>query len=152
MAEAPAPHQGPHAGSPVLIAGQALDRATAAMVLVHGRGATAEGILSLATELAHPGFAFLAPQATGNTWYPFSFMSPIERNEPYLSGELDALAAVLERISEAGIPPERTILLGFSQGACLALEFAARHPQRYVTALGPRRDLDRVGQRIHPGL
>jgi predicted esterase len=120
----------------VLAAGQALDRATAAMILVHGRGATAEGILSLATELAHPSFAFLAPQAAGNTWYPLGFMAPMERNEPYLSGALDAIAAVLKRISEAGIPPERTILLGFSQGACLALEFAARHAQRYGGLVG----------------
>jgi predicted esterase len=106
------------------------------MVLVHGRGATAAGILSLAEELAQPGFAFLAPQAAGNTWYPLSFMAPIEGNEPYLSGALDALADVLESIAEAGIPPERTILLGFSQGACLALEFAARHAQRYGGLVG----------------
>jgi predicted esterase len=115
----------------VLSAGESLDRARAALVLVHGRGGTAEGILSLADELAHPGFAFLAPQAAGNTWYPLSFLAPIERNEPYLSSALDALAALLERLAEDGIPAERTMLLGFSQGACLALEFAARHAQRY---------------------
>jgi predicted esterase len=108
-----------------------LDRASAALVLVHGRGGSAEGILSLAGELTRPGFAFLAPQAAGNTWYPLSFLAPMERNEPYLSSALDALAALLERLAGAGIPPERTILLGFSQGACLALEFAARNAQRY---------------------
>ena len=123
--------RGPHAGEPVLTTGEALDRATAALVLVHGRGGSAEDMISLAGELTQPGFAFLAPQAAGNTWYPFSFMAPIERNEPYLSGALDSLAGLLERLAEAGIPAERTILLGFSQGACLALEFAARHARRY---------------------
>ena len=120
----------------MLAAGEALDRASAAMILVHGRGATAEGILSLAGELSRPGFAFLAPQAADNTWYPLSFLSPIERNEPYLSSALECLTALLERTSEAGIPHERTILLGFSQGACLALEFAARNAQRYGGLVG----------------
>jgi phospholipase/carboxylesterase len=118
-------------GGPVLLAGEPLDRASTALVLVHGRGGTAEGILSLAGELTQPGFAFLAPQAAGNSWYPLSFMAPILHNEPYLSGALDVLAALLDRLAEGGIPAERTILLGFSQGACLALEFAARHAQRY---------------------
>jgi predicted esterase len=131
MAKEAAPPQGPDAGAPVLSAGEALERASAAMVLVHGRGGAAEGILSLASELTRPGFAFLAPQAPGNTWYPLSFLAPIERNEPYLSGALDALAGLLEQLAEAGIPTERTILLGFSQGACLVLEFAARNAKRY---------------------
>lgn len=128
--------QAPHLGEPILAAGEPLDRAMAAMVLVHGRGGTAEGILSLASELHQPGFAFLAPQAAGNTWYPLSFLAPIERNEPYLSGALDALADLLEHLAGAGIPAERTILLGFSQGACLALEFAARNAQRYAGLAG----------------
>lgn len=128
--------QAPHLGEPILAAGEPLDRAMAAMVLVHGRGGTAEGILSLASELHQPGFAYLAPQAAGNTWYPLSFLAPIERNEPYLSGALDALADLLEHLAGAGIPAERTILLGFSQGACLALEFAARNAQRYAGLAG----------------
>jgi predicted esterase len=136
MAERAAPSGTAHAGGPVLTAGRPLDRATAALVLVHGRGATADGILSLAGDLDRPGFAFLAPQAAGNSWYPHSFLAPIERNEPYLSGALDALAALLERLAGAGIPAERTILLGFSQGACLAVEFAARHPKRYGGLVG----------------
>lgn len=123
--------RGPHADGPVRTAGQPLERASAAMILLHGRGATAGGILSLAAELAHPGFAFLAPQASGNTWYPYSFLAPIEQNEPYLSAALDTVAALLERLAGAGLPAGRTILLGFSQGACLALEFAARHARRY---------------------
>ena len=125
-----------HAGQPVLTAGAPLDRALGAVVLVHGRGGTADGMLSLAGELDHSGFAFLAPQAAENTWYPLSFLAPIERNEPYLSASLEALAALLERLDEAGIPAERTILLGFSQGACLVLEFAARHAQRYAGVVG----------------
>jgi predicted esterase len=115
----------------VLTAGETLDRATAALVLVHGRGGTAEGILSLAGDLTQPGFAFLAPQAADNSWYPLSFLAPIERNEPYLSGALDVLTGLLEHLVNAGIPAERTMLLGFSQGACLALEFVARTAQRY---------------------
>jgi predicted esterase len=122
---------GPHQGQPVLLAGAPLDRARAAMVLVHGRGASAESILTLTPELANAEFAYLAPQAAGNTWYPNSFMTPIAGNEPWLSSALAALAAVLEQIAAAGIPPERTVLLGFSQGACLALEFAARNARRY---------------------
>ena len=131
MAKVAAPVRGPHAGVTVLQAGEALDRAAAALILVHGRGGTAEGILSLAEELTQPGFAFLAPQAEGNTWYPLSFLAPIERNEPYLTGALDALSTLLERVTGAGIPAGRTVLLGFSQGACLALEFAARNARRY---------------------
>lgn len=122
---------GPHQGQPVLSAGEPLERARAAMVLVHGRGATAQDILTLAAELEQPGFAYLAPQAANNTWYPYSFLAPIERNEPYLSSALATLGQVLAHITAAGIPAERTILLGFSQGACLASEFVARNARRY---------------------
>ena len=128
--------RGPHAGAPVLSAGAPLDRATGALVLVHGRGGTAESMLALVGELAQPGVAFLAPQATDNTWYPLSFLAPIERNEPHLSSAMDTLAAIMERLDSAGIPAERTILLGFSQGACLVLEFAARHARRYAGVVG----------------
>jgi len=106
------------------------------MVMVHGRGGTAENILTLADELAIPGFAYLAPQAAGNTWYPYSFLSPIPQNEPGISSGLAALAAVLETIEQTGIPVERAILLGFSQGACLSLEFAARAARRYGGVAG----------------
>lgn len=106
------------------------------MLLIHGRGATAESILSLADELAHPDFVYLAPQAAGNTWYPHSFLAPIASNEPYLSSALLAVGDVLDHLENAGIPAERTILLGFSQGACLALEFAARHARRYGGLVG----------------
>lgn len=136
MDKSAATERGQHAGQPVISAGAPLDRAVAAVVLVHGRGGTADGMLSLAGELTHPGFAFLAPQAADNTWYPLGFLEPIERNEPYLSAALETLAALMEDLEESGIPAGRTILLGFSQGACLVLEFAARHAQRYAGVVG----------------
>jgi predicted esterase len=123
--------KGPHQGQPILTAGQPLDQAQAAMIMVHGRGATAESILTLADELAQPGFAYLAPQAAGYTWYPNSFLAPIPNNEPGISSGLAVLAELIDHLAEAGIPAERTMLLGFSQGACLSLEFAARHARRY---------------------
>jgi predicted esterase len=101
------------------------------MVMVHGRGASAESILTLAPQVSAPGIAFLAPQAAGGTWYPYGFMSPIERNEPGISSGMRAIARGLDQIAAAGIDPERTLLLGFSQGACLATEVAARHARRY---------------------
>jgi predicted esterase len=101
------------------------------MIMVHGRGATAESILTLAPDFDRPEFAYLAPQAAGNTWYPYSFMSPIPNNEPGISSGMAALAAVLAVIQAVGIPAERTMLLGFSQGACLASEFGARNARRY---------------------
>ena len=127
---------GPHQGQPVRAAGTPLEEARAAMVMVHGRGATAESILTLVPALDRPRFAYLAPQAGGNTWYPYSFLAPIESNEPWLSSALRAVGDALARIEEAGIPAERTILLGFSQGACLALEFAARNARRYGGLVG----------------
>jgi len=126
----------PHRGQPVQTAGQPLGRARAAMLLVHGRGARAEDILSLADEFGHQEFACLAPQASGNTWYPNRFLAPIEANEPWLSSALELLGDVLQQIISAGIPYERTILLGFSQGACLTLEFAARNARRYGGVVG----------------
>jgi len=106
------------------------------MLMVHGRGATAESILMMAGELDRAGFAYLAPQAAGDTWYPYSFLAPISSNEPWLSSALGAVGDALALIEEAGIPAERTILLGFSQGACLALEFAARNARRYGGLVG----------------
>ncbi len=128
--------KGLHQGRPVFAAGEPLDRARAVMIMVHGRGATAQDILTVADELAQPGFAYLAPQAAGNTWYPNSFLAPISSNEPGLSSGLAAIADVLMQVSEAGTLPERTMLLGFSQGACLTLEFVARHARRYGGVAG----------------
>src|SRR6476661_4780781 len=106
------------------------------MVMIHGRGATAESILTLVPAIDSPGFVYLAPQASGNTWYPNSFLAPIPSNEPGLSSGLAVLGALLAEVAAAGIPPERVGLLGFSQGACLTLEFAARHAQRYGAVIG----------------
>jgi predicted esterase len=128
--------KGPHQGQPVRTAGVPLDQANAAMVMFHGRGATAESILTLVPALNVPGFAYLAPQAGGNTWYPHSFMTPVESNEPGISSGMQAIEDVLSRATAAGLPRERTMLLGFSQGACLALEYAARHAQRYGGVAG----------------
>src|SRR5258706_16252769 len=125
----------PHRGAPVLEAGDPLAKARAAMILVHGRGATAQDIMTLAADLMHPGFAYLAPQAAGNAWYPNPFTAPLETNEPYLSSALGVLENLLARVEET-IPPERVVLLGFSQGACLTLEFAARHARRYAGVVG----------------
>lgn len=127
---------GPHQGQPVLSAGAPLGQARAAMLMAHGRGASAASILTLADELQRPDFAYLAPQAAGGSWYPYSFLAPIAQNEPGISSGLAALAAALDTIAAAGIPPERVVLLGFSQGACLALEFSARHAQRYGGVVG----------------
>jgi predicted esterase len=127
---------GPHRGQPVRHAGEPLSRARAAMIMVHGRGGTAENILALGDELAVSGFAYLAPQAAGNTWYPYSFLSPIAQNEPGISSGLTAIGDVLQTVERAGIPADRTILLGFSQGACLALEFTARAARRYGGVAG----------------
>jgi len=122
---------GRHQGNPIFRAGKSLEEAEAAMVMLHGRGASARDILALSEELRGEKFAYLAPQAANFTWYPYSFLAPIERNEPWLSSALNLVAEVLNQISEAGVPAERTILLGFSQGACLASEYVARNPRRY---------------------
>ena len=127
---------GPHQGQPLLLAGEPLQSARAAMIMVHGRGATAEDILMLADEFKQPGFAYLAPQAAGNTWYPNSFLAPIASNEPGLSSGLAVIASLLDQLTQAGISSERTILLGFSQGACLSLEFVARNARRYGGVAG----------------
>jgi predicted esterase len=123
--------EGPHQGQPIATSGASLDQARAAMVLVHGRGATAESILTLASALDGDDFAFLAPQAAGNTWYPNSFMAPIASNEPGIASGMQAIRDVLDELDAAGLGPERTILLGFSQGACLSSEFVARNARRY---------------------
>ena len=130
---------GPHQGQPVATAGLPLDEASAAMIMVHGRGATAESILTLTAEFdpaITEQFAFLAPQAARNTWYPQSFLAPIEQNEPGISSGIAWLADLVAQIEDAAIPRERIMLLGFSQGACLSLEFVARHAQRYGGVAG----------------
>jgi len=106
------------------------------MIMVHGRGGSADDILGLASELPAPGFAFLAPQAAGHTWYPNRFLAPIESNEPGFSSALSVLADIEAGVLEAGVPPEAVFLLGFSQGACLVLEYAARNARRFGGVIG----------------
>ncbi len=122
---------GPHQKQVVLQAGASLATARAAMIMLHGRGAGPEDILTLVPELVQEGFAFLAPRAAHNTWYPNSFLAPIPSNEPWLTSALSVITSLLAQVQAAGIPKERTMLLGFSQGACLSLEFLARNAQRY---------------------
>lgn len=126
----------PHAAQPILTAGAPVDQAPAALILLHGRGADARDILSLAAELGRPDLAYLAPQAAGLTWYPNRFIMPAASNEPWLTSALARVGEVLARVQAAGLGRERIFLLGFSQGACLALEFAARHPARYAGVFG----------------
>lgn len=121
----------PHRGQPVKVAGTPLESARAAMVMVHGRGATSESILTVVPAIEMPGFAFLAPQAAGNTWYPNSFLAPIPSNEPGITSGIEAIGDVIERILTAGIPLNSVMLLGFSQGACLSVEYSARNARRY---------------------
>ena len=123
--------QGPHQGQPMLHAGEPIDQAHAAMVMMHGRGATARDIFELVPDLIHPGFALLAPQASENAWYPNSFLMPIASNEPALTSALFTIETILAQLEEVGIPKDRIIILGFSQGACLSSEFVARNARRY---------------------
>jgi phospholipase/carboxylesterase len=121
----------PHGNQPVLRRGRALDSTSGAVVLVHGRGASAEDILGLAEEFDLPTLAYLAPEAAGQTWYPYSFLAPLQQNQPWLDSALNLLKSVVEQASAAGLPPHKIALVGFSQGACLATEFVARNPARY---------------------
>lgn len=123
--------EGPHQNQPIRVIGAPLKEARGAMVMLHGRGATAESILTLVPALGVSDFTYLAPQAGGNSWWPQSFLAPIRSNEPGISSAMVAVEGVLARIAAGGVPPERTVLLGFSQGACLAAEYAARHAHRY---------------------
>ncbi len=125
----------PHATQPIYQSGAPLQTATAALILLHGRGASAADILSLGTALAPPGFALLAPEAANNTWYPNSFLAPRAQNEPFLSSALSRIETTIQLALAAGIPADRIALCGFSQGACLSTEFVARNPRRYLALL-----------------
>jgi predicted esterase len=106
------------------------------VILIHGRGASAEDILGLAPALGTTDVCYAAPQAAGNTWYPYSFLAPIPQNEPGITSGLGVIASLIAAFGEEGIAPERVALMGFSQGACLSLEFAARHARRYHAVVG----------------
>jgi len=126
----------PHRGQPVLTLGPSPSTARATMIMVHGRGASAHDMLGLAREIAIADVAVLAPQAAGQTWYPYSFLSPIEDNEPGITSGLGVIGGLVDGLLAQKIPIDRIALIGFSQGACLSLEFAARHPRRYKAVIG----------------
>jgi predicted esterase len=121
----------PHAGQPVLTLGPALEKAAATLIMIHGRCASAESILGLYPELNVEKLAAVAPQAAYSTWYPHSFLTPMEQNQPLLDSALKRIGTLVDDLTHRGVPPERIALLGFSQGACLASEFVARNPRRY---------------------
>jgi predicted esterase len=122
---------GPHAGQPILMAGKPLGTAPVVAILIHGRGAGPENILDLAPALASESVTYLAPAAQNGTWYPYSFMSDIQKNEPYLSSALSVLKALVAQVEAAGIARDRIVIGGFSQGACLTTEFAIRNASRF---------------------
>ena len=128
--------QHPHEHQPVARRGPAPANARLTVLLVHGRGDSAESILSLASAFAIDDVAWVAPNAAGNTWYPYSFLAPMDRNEPGLSSGLRVLGSVVERLKSDGVRADRIVLMGFSQGACLAQEFAARNARRYAAIAG----------------
>ncbi len=122
----------PHAGQPMLRYGPSPSDARLSVILLHGRGDSAEGILGLAQALDPTDVAYLAPQAAGYTWYPYSFLAPLDQNEPHLSSALRVIGGLVKTLGRQAVPHERIVLLGFSQGACLSLESAARHARRYA--------------------
>ncbi|MGA2581812.1 MAG: dienelactone hydrolase family protein [Tepidisphaeraceae bacterium] len=126
----------PHADQPVMTAGPDLKHADLVLILMHGRGGSAEDMLGLHHALGLETVFALAPEAAGNTWYPNSFLAPLESNQPYLDSALQRIDTIVNDLIKAGIPTDRIALLGFSQGACLTLEFVARHPRRYGAAIG----------------
>ena len=120
----------PHGSQPMMQQGPPLGSAPV-LLMIHGRGAGPKNILDLAPRLARPGFTCVAPAAAGNTWYPYSFMAETERNQPGLDSALATLRGIVDDAMAKGVPAERIVILGFSQGACLSSEFAARHARRY---------------------
>ncbi|MEQ9091751.1 MAG: dienelactone hydrolase family protein [Balneola sp.] len=145
------PFKGPHQNQKTVFWGVEPDDAKFAMIMIHGRGASAESIIGLSNEFETKGkVAFLAPQASGFTWYPYSFLAPTEKNQPGLNSGLQAISDLVDQIEKKGIPKENIFLLGFSQGACLATEFVARHPGKYAGVIGLSGGL--IGDKIVPSV
>jgi predicted esterase len=130
-AAAPVGHADPHAGQPVATRGPAIENANAAVILVHGRNAAPANILTIADALGVDRVVYLAPAAAHNTWYPYSFLTEMAKNEPGLSSGLGVLDTLVTWLEERGVPASKVVLMGFSQGACLASEYAVRHARRY---------------------
>lgn len=132
----------------ILTAGREIDPQNNVLILLHGRGGSAEDILSLANHLDVKDFTLLAPQATNHTWYPYSFLAPPVENEPWLSSALALLKEVVQDLNNKGVPAEHIYFLGFSQGACLTLEFVARNATKYGGAVAFTGGL--IGDKIYP--
>ena len=139
----------PHNTSGVLTDGAELSQAKAAMIMIHGRGASAESILELSHSFQFDDVSFIAPPASGFTWYPFSFLSPVERNEPGISSGLQRITEIVDYVGSKGISPQKIMLLGFSQGACLALEWTARNARNISAVFGLSGGL--IGHEVTPG-
>ena len=114
-----------------ITAGQSLEEASKVLIMIHGRGGSAEDILGLSDHLHVKDFAILAPKATGNTWYPYSFLMPPSQNEPWLSSALQVIKEIVNDVVSKGVTQDRIYFLGFSQGACLTLEFVSRNATHY---------------------
>jgi phospholipase/carboxylesterase len=132
----------------IVTAGKKLSEANKVLIMIHGRGGSAEDILSLASHLSVDDFALLAPQATDHTWYPYSFMAPPAQNEPWLSSALSVLEEIVADVARAGIPANQVYFLGFSQGACLTLEFVTRNAKQYGGVVAFTGGL--IGDKIYP--
>jgi predicted esterase len=128
--------ENPHNDQPVLFSGVPIDKARKAIILIHGRGSTADNILGLTNEFDDDSFLYAAPQAAGNTWYPYSFLAPVEYNEPGLSSGLKIIDKLFKKLNDKAIDSSKIILLGFSQGACLALEYACRNAKKFMGVIG----------------
>jgi predicted esterase len=126
----------PHAGQPIHTAGPPPEQSDATLILLHGRGGAAASMLSLYAEMGLAALSALAPQAAGSTWYPHSFLAPLEANQPFVDSAIRRIESLVSELMARGVPSDRIALLGFSQGACLTLEFTARHPRRYGAVMG----------------
>lgn len=143
--------EGPHQSTPILKGGAESSEAEVAMILIHGRGATADSILTLADELdIDKKLTLRAPQASQNTWYPYSFMAPSDNNEPNLSSALQKIFDIIQELKTDGFSEEDIYLTGFSQGACLISEFVARHPQKYGGLIALSGGLIGRGDSVNP--
>ena len=127
---------GPHEGGPVVFRGARLEQARLVAIMLHGRGGSADDILSLGDHFGATDIAFVAPEASGRSWWPQSFLAPHEANEPHLSSALSVVDQLASKIEGSGAPSDRIVLCGFSQGACLALEHAARTARQYRAVFG----------------
>lgn len=132
----------------IIETGKPLKHAKKAIIMLHGRGGSAEDIISLAGHLPVVDLYIAAPQATTNSWYPYGFMAPIQHNEPWLSSALELVNGYVADIKKAGITSENIFILGFSQGACLTLEYSTRHAQRWGGVIAFTGGL--IGDQIYP--